>query len=49
MILYLVYNHCLVTEGIHYREANGRIKPDIIPTTIFPMDPGKIPATRDSS
>ena len=31
------YNHCLVTEGVCYREANG---PDAIPTAIFPIDLG---------
>ena len=35
-----VYNHYWVTEGVCYREANGRVKPDAIPTAIFPTDPG---------
>ena len=33
-------------KGVCYREANGRVKPDAIPTAIFPMDPGILPETR---
>ena len=36
MASYLIYNHCSVTEDVRYREANGRVKPDAIPTAIFP-------------
>ena len=34
---------------ICYCEVNGRVKPDAIPTAIFPMDPGILPETRVES
>ena len=38
MILYLIYDHCLVIEGFRYHQANGRLKPDAIPTVLFPIN-----------
>ena len=39
-------NHCLVTECVHYCEANGRVELDAIPTAIFPTDPGILSETQ---
>ena len=36
MVLYLVYDYCLVPEDIRYHEATGRVEPDTIPPAIFP-------------
>ena len=33
----------LQKTGVHYHEANGRVKPDAIPTATFPRDPGILP------